>query len=343
MTNVSNDLAKTILLNGPLARRGVDLLRQAHGDAIKVTEVTGDEDGTAHERKFAEADILVTADFDRGQIPDMPKLKLIHLPVAGLDHMNLASIPKGCAVCNVAEHEIGIAEYVMSAMLHFTVDLHGRNQRFKAGSWADAPHFFADFRPELAGKTLGCIGYGTISQAVARRAKAFGMRVMAVTRRPRGFDPAPDWLGGLGLTEALAEAADFLLVACPLNEQTKGLLGKRYLSAMKPSAVLINVARGPIVDETILYDALKSERIGGAVLDTWYHYPKSDDPTVKPSRYPFETLDNVIMTPHCSGWTEGLIDRRFSVISENINRFYDGRSLLNQVYPAPVAQVTKLG
>jgi phosphoglycerate dehydrogenase-like enzyme len=164
---------------------------------------------------------------------------------------------------------------------------------------------------------------------VACRAKAFGMRVMAVTRTPRPLDPAPDWMGGLGMTEALAEASDFLLVACPLNAETKGLLGKRYIKAMRPNAFLINVARGPIVDEDVLYDALKSKKIAGAALDTWYHYPSATSQDVKPSRHPFEQLDNVIMTPHCSGWTEGLIARRFAVIIDNIERLTHNRPLLN--------------
>ncbi len=325
---------RNILLNGPIARRGIDFLREYYNSKINISEITGDENSEERDRKFAEADILVTVDFKADQLPKMPKLKLIHLPVSGLERIDLASIPKGIQVCNAYEHDIGISEYVMSAILHFTVDLAQRSERFKAGDWRDTPQLFGNFRPELAGKTLGCIGYGTIGRAVAKRAQAFGMRVMAVTRTPRAFDPEPNWLGGLGLTEAVAEASDFLLVACPLNVQTRGLLGERYLGAMQPHAVLINVARGPIVDEDVLFHALKSRKIGGAALDTWYHYPTPDNRDIKPSRHPFETLDNVVMTPHCSGWTEGLIGRRFSVIVDNIDRLMDGRDLVNQIDPA---------
>jgi phosphoglycerate dehydrogenase-like enzyme len=325
----------TILLNGPVARRGLDLVRNYYdGSGVEVQEITGDESEDERARKFADADVLVTVDFD-AKLPPTTKLKLIHLPASGLDLIDFSSIPEGCRVCNAFEHDIGISEYVMSAMLHFTVDLERRSTRFKGGDWQDTPQLFGAFRPELSGKTLGCIGYGTIGRAVASRARAFGMRIMAVTRKPRPVDPEPDWLGGLGLTEALAEASDFLLVACPLNAETKGLLGKRYLGAMKPGAFLINVARGPIVDEDVLYEALKSRKIGGAALDTWYHYPSAASQDVKPSRHPFEDLDNVIMTPHCSGWTEGLIGRRFSVIIDNIERLNDGRDLVNQVLAGP--------
>jgi len=323
----------TILLNGAVARRGLDLAQRYFGDDVDIDEITGDESDAERAQKFAKAEVLVSVNFD-AKTPPTPNLKLIHLPASGMDLIDFSSIPEGCCVCNAFEHDIGISEYVMSAMLHFTVDLERRSARFKGGDWTDTPQLFGASRPELAGKTLGCIGYGTIGRAVAKRAKAFGMRVMAVTRTPRSFDPEPDWLGGLGLTEALAEASDFLLVACPLNAQTKGLLGKRYIKAMRPNAVLINVARGPIVDEDVLYEALSSKKIGGAVLDTWYHYPTANNQNVKPSKHPFEELDNVIMTPHCSGWTEGLIARRFAVIIDNIERLAQGRDLVNQVFPA---------
>jgi phosphoglycerate dehydrogenase-like enzyme len=102
---------------------------------------------------------------------------------------------------------------------------------------------------------------------------------------------------------------------------------------MRPEAVLINVARGPIVDEDALYQTLSARTIRGAVLDTWYRYPGPGDPDVQPSRHPFHELDNVVMTPHCSGWTEGLMERRFAVIADNIERLRAGRPLLNQVHP----------
>ncbi len=319
-----------VLLNGPVACRGADFIRRHFGDTVSVSEIVGGEDDAERRERFAAADVLVTVDFD-ADLPAAPKLKLIHLPASGLDQIDLAALPAGCRLCNTFEHDIGVSEYVMAAMLHFTVDLDRRSDRFKSGSWRDTPQLFGAFRPELAGKTLGCIGYGTIGRAVARRAQAFGMRIMAITRRPRPVDPDPDWIGGFGLAEALIEAADFVLVACPLNDQTRGLLGPRYLGAMQSTAVLINVARGPIVDEDVLFEALKSKKIAGAALDTWYHYPSPGDTDVRPSRHPFETLDNVIMTPHCSGWTEGLMARRFAVIIDNIERLRDGRKLVNQV------------
>jgi phosphoglycerate dehydrogenase-like enzyme len=264
----------------------------------------------------------------------MPKLRLVHIPAAGLDAVDLAAVPQDCRVCNVFEHDIGVSEYVMAAMLYFTIGLVSKSERFRSGSWSDSPRTGAPFRPELAGRTVGLIGYGHIGRAVARRAKAFGLRVMALARTRRDLDPPPDWLGEPGELPALLEAADFVVVACPLNAATRGLIGRNEFAHMKPEAVLINVARGPIVDENALYDALANRTIRGAVLDVWYRYPEPGDAAVRPARRPFHHLDNVVMTPHCSGWTEGLMERRFAVIIDNIQRLRDGRPLLNQVHPA---------
>ena len=209
----------------------------------------------------------------------MPKLRLVrHIPAAGLDAVDLAAVPQGCRVCNVFEHDIGVSEYVMAAMLYFTIGLVSKSERFRSGSWTDSPRVGAPFRPELAGRTVGLIGYGHIGRAVAGRAKAFGLRVMALARTRRDLDPPPDWLGEPGELPALLEAADFVVIACPLNEATRGLIGRSEFAHMKPEAVLINVARGPIVDEDALYEALANRTIRGAVLDVWYRYPEPGTP-----------------------------------------------------------------
>jgi phosphoglycerate dehydrogenase-like enzyme len=322
-----------IVLNGPVAQAGAGILRHRFGAAADVVEMDHRAADARAIAALAEAEILVSVDFD-GSLPPMPKLRLVHVPATGLDAVDLAAVPPCCRVCNVFEHDIGVSEYVVAAMLYFTIGLVSKSERFRSGSWTDSPRVGAPFRPELAGSTVGLIGYGHIGRAVARRAKAFGLRVMALARTRRDLEPPPDWLGEPGELPALLEAADFVVIACPLNEATRGLIGRREFAHMKPEAVLINVARGPIVDEDALYEALESRTIRGAVLDVWYRYPEPGETAVRPSRHPFHHLDNVVMTPHCSGWTEGLMARRFAVIIDNIERLRQGRPLMNQVHPA---------
>jgi phosphoglycerate dehydrogenase-like enzyme len=133
-----------------------------------------------------------------------------------------------------------------------------------------------------------------------------------------------------GIDDLLPQC-DFVLIACPLTAETRGLIDARRLRLMRPQAVLVNVARAAIVDEEALFQALSSRSIAGAVLDVWYAYPTAEEPQAKPSRFPFESLDNVTMTPHASAWTDELIARRWRFIAANLDRFARGEALQNVV------------
>ncbi|MBV9523408.1 MAG: hypothetical protein JO010_11475, partial [Alphaproteobacteria bacterium] len=139
----------------------------------------------------------------------------------------------------------------------------------------------------------------------------------------------------LGELDQILPECDFLLVACPLDAATRGLLDGPRLALCRRSAVLINVARAEIVDEDALYAALRDGVIAGAALDVWYSYPTAKEPHARPSRHPFQELPNVIMTPHCAAWTEGLFERRWSFIAGNLDRFASGMPLRNIVIGGP--------
>jgi phosphoglycerate dehydrogenase-like enzyme len=126
---------------------------------------------------------------------------------------------------------------------------------------------------------------------------------------------------------------DAVVVSLPLTDATRGIVGAAALAAMRPHAVIVNVGRGPVIDEQALYDALAEGRIGGAIIDTWYTYPSAETPVTQPSRLPFHTLRNVVMTPHMSGWTDGTIRRRQQTIATNINALARGEGLVNVVSP----------
>ena len=325
-----------VLLDGTLASRGEAPLVGRLGSRFPVTALPGGAPAEERRRAYADTEVAVAMTWDRA-MPPAPALRLLQLPVSGLDAVVLDAVPPQVAVCNVYEHEIAIAEYVLAGMLEWTIGLAGRSGRFRAGDWSDSPRVGGPTRGELAGATVGLVGYGHIGQAVALRARSFGMQVEAVTRTPRPLDPAPDRLGGYGDLGGLLERADFVVVACALDEATRGLLDAAQLARMKPSAVLLNVARGPIVDETALFEALRDRRLLGAVLDVWYAYATPAEPDVRPSRHPFQQLDNVVMTPHLSGWSDGAQARRWVRIAENLERLAAGLPLLNLVR-APVAR-----
>jgi phosphoglycerate dehydrogenase-like enzyme len=294
--------------------------------------VLGDEAGIVP--RLADVDVLVTLVFNREMAAVARRLKLVQVPGAGLDRIDRAAVPPGTALANAYGHEVGIAEYVIGAMLAFTRSFGRIDASLRLGAWESqwavgrtAPPPW----PELAGKTLGILGYGRIGQALARRARAFDMDVCAIRRDVASSQG--DALGLLGGPDALDDVlrrADYLAVTLSLNEHTRGLLRERELALLKPGAVLVNVARAEIIDEDALYRALHERRIAGAALDVWYRYPKEPGTTL-PARRPFHELPNVLMTPHVSGWTEGMLEARAKLIAENIERTARGEPPLNLI------------
>ncbi|MNV78159.1 (S)-sulfolactate dehydrogenase [compost metagenome] len=123
------------------------------------------------------------------------------------------------------------------------------------------------------------------------------------------------------------------MLCCPLDENTRGLIGARELALLPPQALLINVARAEVVDEQALYEALRDQRLGRAVLDVWYQYPKTGQAPVPPSRWPLHELPNVRATPHISAMTPALLERRYSFMAGNILRLHAGQPLLNVIRP----------
>lgn len=273
-------------------------------------------------------DVVVSLRFSRHGIP-APRFRLLHVPGAGLDGIDIGSVPADCTICNVFEHEIPIAEFVLAAVLNWEIRPDVLRRSFDATGWSDTyrsrvPH------GEVFGKTLGIVGFGRIGRTIAQRARAFGMRIVAVDQFAAANELADAVLPPSRLGEALVQA-DYLVIACPLTDETRGSIGPAQFAAMKPTAVLINVSRAPIVEEEALYDALSHRTIGGAVLDVWYEYPKGGDDRVAPSRFPFESLPNAVCTPHSSAWTESLPHRRYALIAQNIARLAAGQPLLNVV------------
>lgn len=259
-----------------------------------------------------------------------PNLRLLQLPNAGTDAVNWNAIPVSCAVCNVFEHETAVAEFVLLAMLESRIDLRGLDRSFRSGDWSLSHRTFGPRHGELAGATLGLVGYGRIGAAVARRAVAFGVNVVAVSRRAPS-DPQLVWSADTTRLDDMLPRCDFVVIACPLNEETRGLIDGDRLALMRRSAVLINVARAEVVEEDALFTALKNGTIGGAALDVWWRYPEPSGSAVRPAHRPFWDLPGVLMSPHVAGWSEAMLARRWQRIAENLDRFACGLPLVNRV------------
>jgi phosphoglycerate dehydrogenase-like enzyme len=295
-----------------------------------------DRDGFA--RALSQADAMISMNWHAG-FAAASRLRLLQLPGAGTDDIDFSVVPPAASVCNAFEHEIGIAEYVLAAMLDRLVGLRRMDAELRQGrwwgSWVCGPR-----HGDLHGRTLAIVGYGRIGREVAKRASAFGMRVIAVSRTPGPGDAWCERVSGMGALHDVLEQAHFVLTALPLDESSRGVIDAAAFAAMRSDGVLINVGRGATVDEEALFTACRDRRIGGAVIDTWYSYPAQDGtgevPVHRPSRFPFHELGNVVMTPHASAWTEALAERRCRVIAANLDRLARDEPLLN-VVRAPLA------
>jgi phosphoglycerate dehydrogenase-like enzyme len=274
-------------------------------------------------------DVLIASRFAAGEAARV-RFRLLQAPGAGTDKIDFAAVDPAAWICNAYEHEGPIAEYVFAAILDHATGYGAMTRRMSDQGWGRA-YFSRPLHSEVAGATLGLVGLGHIGAAVARRAKAFDMTVMALTATPRAAAENVDWLGTTDRIGEMLDAADYLVLACPLTEATRGLIGARELARMKPTALLVNIARAEIVDEAALYEALGQGAIGGAVLDAWYRYPASPEDDAPPSCFPFGGLANVRMTPHSAAWTDGVWARRCAVLGRNIDRLRRGEPLLNVV------------
>jgi phosphoglycerate dehydrogenase-like enzyme len=279
----------------------------------------------------AEADILVSNHW-RADYPPAPRLRLVQSVATGVELFDLAALPAGATICNAFGHETAIAEYVLMTMLAlhhrlFAIAGEFRERASWRTSWVEGgmPH------GEIRGSTLGIVGHGRVGREVARRAAAFGCQILAANRSPRVADGAVARLYPLAELDRMLPECDTVALCTALGPETTGLIDARRLGLMRSSAFLINIARGPIVDEAALFAALRDGRIAGAAIDVWWQYPNAAEPDRRGSHYPFHDLPNVIVTPHNSGWTTGMVRRRWDEIAHNLDRFARGEPLANIV------------
>lgn len=269
-------------------------------------------------------------------------LKLIAQPWVGVDWIDPMQLPNGLIYCNAGGHAAPIAEYVLCTILEHTLSLQQADHDLRNGRWyrsgrnnnADARH------DDVANKRLGIIGYGEIGTAIATRAVAFDIEVAAIVRTPRTPPTPLTWLGGRDELPRLLKTSDFLVIACDLNTETQDLIDTKAFDLMPPHAFLVNVARGEIVNEDALYDALCTKKIAAAAIDTWYRYPNNvvtpePDPerggVFQGSRHDFNALDNMLITPHCAAHTHGADLGRYISLAETLAAYLSGQTMRRHV------------
>jgi phosphoglycerate dehydrogenase-like enzyme len=215
-------------------------------------------------------------------------------------------------------HAIPISEFVLGFMLAHAKQMGAYRAAQSEARWAEGMKL-----RELYDSTLLIMGIGGIGQAIAERAAAFGMRIYGSRRTPRPMPGVAQVVGGDGWRELLPKA-DFLVVAAPLTAETRGMIDAAAFAAMRPTAYLINIARGAVLDEPALIAALRDGQISGAALDTFEQEPL-------PAESPLWGLPNVTITPHATANSPRMRERQIALFFENLSRFRSGQPLLNIV------------
>jgi phosphoglycerate dehydrogenase-like enzyme len=318
---------KTLFL-GPFAARVAPTILAKMTETVDHDTLADESDTQRLIPLLSEAEIVVGHIWKKG-FPEAPRLKFIQSTAAGLDLIDVSSIPSGVVLCNVFGHESAIAEYVIATILALQQRLFDRVSTFRAGSWPSDGPGGGTRHGEMLGATIGIVGYGRIGREVVKRAVAFGCEVIGANRSPIADPGDASEIYPLGELDQMLPRCDVVVIAAGLAPETQGLIDARRLGLMKPGALLINIGRARIVDEEALYAALREGRLGGAALDVWWRYPTPADPNVRPSHLPFHELPNVLMTPHTSSASESTSERRWSVVADNLDRFVRGEALAN--------------
>lgn len=289
------DDALTVVVGDPVPGSGVDLLRGDSG--LAVVEAYGDDDAVADALTDAAGLLVRSRTVDRGLLEAAPRLRAVARAGVGVDNVDVSEATRReVAVFNAPRGNTrAAAELTMALIMALLRDLPGADRAVRDGYWDE---FRSDTGRELHGGIVGIVGLGRIGSAVARRASVFGADLLA-------YDPYLDVDGrwraaelGVRLValEDLLEAAEVVTVHTPLNGETRGMIGAAELGRMREDAVLINAARGGIVDEDDLAEALREEEIAGAAVDVLTEEPPPED-------HPLLAAPNVILTPHVGGAT----------------------------------------
>lgn len=286
--------------------------------------------------ELREAEVYVGGRFTAEMADVVEKLRLIHVVGAGTDRVDFAVLPDGVLVANTFHHERSIAEYVLGAALLLGRGFLTQDRALRGDVWATSVYDDTIAQPRIAkGSRIGFVGFGHIGVQSWKLLRAIGCTAVAVTGSGRvdAMTYGLTWAGDTSRLPDLMRESDVVVVSAPLTDQTRGMIGAAELRALGAAGVLINVGRGPLVDETALFEALRDGVIAGAAIDVWYRYPAGRGEPTAPSELPFRELPNLLMTPHSSGVSAHTFLGRCDDIAANIGRLARGDALQNVVHP----------
>lgn len=279
------------------------------------------------DEEIPDVEIAVTWSIRPGQIAAAKKLRWIHSPAAAVHQLIFPELVGSDIILTnarevhgpvVAEHVIALI-FALAKKIPVAVRLQEKREWGQQRMWDELPRV-----REIAGATIGLVGLGSIGRAVAKSAKALGMRVVAVREHPEKGSEGADTVFGPAQMNEVFRQADYIVLAAPVTEGTNAIANAERLALMKPDACLINVGRGPLVDEAALTAALREKKIGGAALDVFPKEPLAADS-------PLWDVPRLLITPHSAALTDKLWERHYALFSENLRRYLNAQPLLGLV------------
>ena len=288
------------------------------------------------EKYLKEVEVVIGGSFSKENLEQAKKLKLIQIPFAGVDKLDFSLYKNypDIFICNIHANKNAVAEHAFALILALAKNIVTNDRDLRLGKW----HGFSTKEPtvQLQGKSLGIIGLGSIGWEIAKIGHTLGMKVFALKRKIEEKDLEKknilEFLGEKEDLEKVIKESDFIVVAVPLTQGTKGLIGKKEVKLMK-GKYLINISRGVVIDEKALFKSLKEDNLAGAAIDTWYQYPSSEQREILPSKYDFHKLDNVVMSPHTAGYTDRALEENIKSVFDNIVKIYFGEEPENRIDP----------
>jgi len=309
MTNIVATFSVDGDLKGPL----LEILGQV-ARVIFLSEISPQE----RSRELASADVLISWHPARELQPDefgmISHAKIMQLLSAGADHLPFHQLPPTLTIAsNAGAYAAPMAEHILAMTLAITKNLLDRHNKLKNGIFDQM-----NANRMLKGSTCAILGFGGIGKATARLLRCFGVKIYAINSTGK-TDESVDFIGTLRNLEYVLRQADVVVVALPLTNSTRGLIGSRELGWMKDSAILVNVARGDIINEAALYAKLKADPSFTAAVDAWWNEPLRNG-TFR-TNYPFLELPNFLGSPHNSGLVPGSLTTGAAYAAENVKRF----------------------
>ena len=315
-------MLKVLITSRSFGKIGDSAKKVLEDAGIEITNISANFDQAEFERIIPEFDALIIGahDFSEADMERCPKLKIICKHGVGLDNIHVSKAKElGIAVCNApGTNSNAVADLTLGLMLSVCRKISHSAALVREGVWKS--HIGED----VCGKTVGLLGFGAIAKGVARRARGFGMKILAydpyVTELPQEF---AGWVELCDM-EKVITACDILSVHIPLTPETRNTISTAELAKMKQGAYVINTARGGIVDEAALYEALVSGHLNGAAMDVVESEPMTPD-------HPLLSLDNVVVTPHIAMYSKEAINAVSMICAENVVACLTGGEIINRV------------